>query len=162
MSEVLRLNTTCFNQTNFIFITQNLLKKNENLTKSRFCFTVNCLMIFIKSDQFYLYNSKLTKEDLKLSQVSPTQSTSPTCYGSGCGISWWRCRKVPWSPCQLFCCTPDRSWTPPQGCNSGMDSSLSIFIIYNSKWSILIQWIRVMIVIWQSELVNTKKSISCL
>ena len=29
-------------------------------------------------------------------------------------------------------------------------------IIYNSTWSILTQWIRVMIVRWQSDLVNTK------
>jgi len=31
-------------------------------------------------------------------------------------------------------------------------------IIYNSTWSILTQWIRVMIVRWQSDLVNTKES----
>ena len=42
-----------------------------------------------------------------------------------------------------------------------MDSScqLSIMIIYNSTWSILIHWIRVMIVRWQSDLVNTKESV---
>jgi len=36
-------------------------------------------------------------------------------------------------------------------------SQLSIMIIYNSIWSILIQWIRVMIVRWQSDLLNTKE-----
>ena len=43
-----------------------------------------------------------------------------------------------------------RQWTVPQ---------LSIMIIYNITWSTLIQWIRIMIVRWQSDLVNTKKSI---
>jgi len=38
-----------------------------------------------------------------------------------------------------------------------MDSS--IIIIYNSTWSILIQWIRVMIVRWQSDQLKTKESI---
>jgi len=32
-------------------------------------------------------------------------------------------------------------------------------IIYNSEWSIIIQWIRVKIVRWQSDLENTKESI---
>ena len=41
-------------------------------------------------------------------------------------------------------------WTVPQ---------LSIMIIYNSSWSIFIQWIRVMIVRWQSALVHTKESV---
>jgi len=41
-----------------------------------------------------------------------------------------------------------------------MDSSpTSIMIIYDSTWSILIQWIRVMIVGWHSDQVNTKESI---
>ena len=35
---------------------------------------------------------------------------------------------------------------------------LSIMIIYNSTWSILIQWIMDMIVRWHSGLVNTKES----
>ena len=35
---------------------------------------------------------------------------------------------------------------------------LSIMIIYNSTWSILIQWIRVMIFRWQSDIVKTKES----
>jgi len=35
----------------------------------------------------------------------------------------------------------------------------SILIIYNSTWSILIQWIRVIIVRWQSYLVKTKESV---
>jgi len=34
-----------------------------------------------------------------------------------------------------------------------------IMIIYYSKWSILIHWIRVMIVRWQSGLVNIKESV---
>jgi len=41
-------------------------------------------------------------------------------------------------------------WTVPQ---------LSIMIIYNSTLSILIQWIRAMIVNWQSDLVITKESL---
>ena len=41
-------------------------------------------------------------------------------------------------------------WTVPQ---------LSIIIIYYSKWSFLIQWIMVMIVRWQSDLVNTNESL---
>jgi len=36
-------------------------------------------------------------------------------------------------------------WTVPQ---------LSVMIIYNSTWSVLIQWIRVMIVRWQNDLVK--------
>jgi len=35
---------------------------------------------------------------------------------------------------------------------------LPIMIIYNSTWSILIQFIRVMIVRWRSNVVNTKES----
>jgi len=36
---------------------------------------------------------------------------------------------------------------------------LSIVIIDISEWSILIQWIRVVIVMWQSDLVNTNESV---
>jgi len=36
---------------------------------------------------------------------------------------------------------------------------LSIMIIYNSKWSILIQWFNVMIVSWQCDLVNTTENV---
>ena len=36
-------------------------------------------------------------------------------------------------------------------------SQSSIMISYNSTWSILIQWIRVMIVRWQSDLVKKEK-----
>ena len=46
--------------------------------------------------------------------------------------------------------THQAQWTVPQ---------LSIIIIYNSKWSILIQWTRVMIVRRQSDLEKQKESI---
>jgi len=38
-------------------------------------------------------------------------------------------------------------------------TQLAITIIYNSTWSYLIQWIIVLIVMWQSDLVNTNESI---
>jgi len=41
-------------------------------------------------------------------------------------------------------------WTGPQ---------MSIMVIYNSSWSVLIQRIRVMIVRWHSDLLNTKENI---
>ena len=36
---------------------------------------------------------------------------------------------------------------------------LSVMSIYKSTWPILIQWLRVMLVRWQSDLVNTKESV---
>ena len=41
-------------------------------------------------------------------------------------------------------------WNVPQ---------LSIMIIYSSKWSILIQWFKVMIISWQCDLVNTTENV---
>ena len=41
---------------------------------------------------------------------------------------------------------------------SVMNSSPTVMVIYKSKWSILIQWIRVMLDMWQSGQVNTKQA----